>query len=57
MKTSKFKIKVRHNDGTCSYISAGYKLELSESKCNSLINAMLKQDEFKDAKFSLERVS
>lgn len=56
MKTARFKIKVRHKDGTYSYLCAGYDLELTESKANSVINAMIKQEAFIGAVFSLERV-
>lgn len=56
MKFAKFKIKVRHKDGTYSYLSAGYDLELTESKANTIINAMIKQESFIGAVFILERV-
>lgn len=56
MKSARFKIKVRHKDGTYSYLSAGWDLELTESKANSVINAMVKQEAFIGAVFILERV-
>lgn len=56
MKSAKYKIKVRHKDGTYSYLSAGYDLELTESKANTIINAMIKQASFIGAVFTLERV-
>ena len=53
---AKFNIKVFHSDGTTSYVMAGYKLEVTESKGNAFINAMMKQEEFRGARFMLVRV-